>query len=209
MEALAAFLPPGMGRPLATLILASMVVMGSPGPSTISMTAVGASFGVRRSLGYASGLIVGTIAVLLMVAMGVMALVTSIPYGALVLGGVSAVYIAFLAFKIATAPPLDNQGGRTAAPTFLGGVLLAIANPKAYLAIAAVFAGTTVIADDHGLDAIVKTALLSAMIVAIHICWLMAGAGLSRVLQDPVSSRVINLALAAVLVIMTGLAVFG
>lgn len=209
METLAAFLPPGVGRPLATLILASVVVMGSPGPSTISMTAVGASFGVRRSLGYAGGLIVGTIGVLLIVAMGVMALVTSIPYGALVLGGISAVYIAFLAFKIATAPPLDGRSGQLAAPTFLGGVLLAIANPKAYLAIAAVFAGTTVVAGDHGLDAIVKTALLSGMIVVIHACWLLAGASLSRVLRDPVSSRVINVTLAAALVIMTFVAFLG
>ena len=35
---------------LLSLILASLVVMGSPGPSTMSVTAVGAAFGFRRSL---------------------------------------------------------------------------------------------------------------------------------------------------------------
>jgi threonine/homoserine/homoserine lactone efflux protein len=38
-----------------TLVLAAMVVMGSPGPATISVTAVGAAFGLRLSRGYTSG----------------------------------------------------------------------------------------------------------------------------------------------------------
>ncbi|MGK9166938.1 LysE family transporter [Inquilinus limosus] len=193
----------GLWQPLAALTLASLAVMGTPGPSTISLTAVGASFGVRRSLAYAAGLIAGTTAVLLAVAAGVVALVTSVPHGALVLGVLSAAYILYLAFRIATAPPLDRRADAAAAPGFLGGFLLAIANPKAYVAIAAVFAGTTVFAGAPGLDAMVKTALLSVMIVLIHLCWLLAGASLSRLLRDPVSSRRINLALAAVLLAVT------
>jgi threonine/homoserine/homoserine lactone efflux protein len=208
MEIQAAFMSE-IWRPLAALTLASVIIMGSPGPSTVSATATGAAFGVRRSLNYASGLIVGTIAVLLAVAFGVIALVISIPHAARVLTAVSAAYILFLAFKIATAPPLTGQGGNLAAPAFVSGFLLAIANPKAYLAIAAVFAGQTVIAADHGRDAAVKTALLSCMIVIIHMGWLFAGASLARVLRDPVSSRLINVALAGALVIMTLVAFTG
>ncbi|MFE0757040.1 LysE family translocator [Inquilinus sp. NPDC058860] len=196
---------PGLWRPLAALLLASAMVMGSPGPSTISLTAVGASFGIRRSLPYAAGLIAGTVVVLLAVAAGVVALVTSIPHGALALGLLSAAYILYLAYKIATAPPLDARSGAVAAPGFLGGFLLAVANPKAYVAIAAVFAGTTV-ARDPGLDAAVKTALLGGMIVLIHLCWLLAGVSLSRWLRDPVSARIINLAMAAALVAVTAAA---
>lgn len=196
-------------RPLTALILASVVIMGSPGPSTISASAVGAAFGVRGSLHYVCGLIVGTIAVLLAVSLGFVALVTSIPHGGRVLGGISAAYILFLAFKIATAPPLGSEGSPVAAPAFVGGFVLAIVNPKAYLAIAAVFAGQTIITADHGRDAVVKTALLSFMIVIIHMCWLSVGASLSRILRDPVSSRLINVSLAAALVIMTLVAFMG
>ena len=64
----------GIWRPALTLILASVVIMGSPGPSTMSATAVGAAYGFRRSLLYACGLIVGTTAVLLAVAVGVVTL---------------------------------------------------------------------------------------------------------------------------------------
>jgi len=178
---------PGIWRPLLALILASAVIMGSPGPSTISATAMGAAFGVRRSLRYVGGLIAGTMAVLLAVS----------------IGAVSAAYILFLAFKIATAPPLESQGRQMAAPAFLGGFLLAVANPKAYLAIGAVFAGAAPLAGDGGVDALIKTGLLGGMIVAIHLAWLLAGASLSRVLRDPVSSRVVNVALAAALVATT------
>jgi threonine/homoserine/homoserine lactone efflux protein len=194
------FADPGLWRPLAALLLASAVVMGSPGPSTISLTAVGASFGIRRSLPYAGGLITGTVAVLLAVAAGVVALVTSVPHGALVLGILSAAYILYLAFKIATAPPLGGRGGTAAAPGFLGGLGLAIANPKAYVAIAAIFAA------DPGLDAVVKTTVLSGMVVLIHVCWLLAGVSLSRWLHDPVAARIINLVMAAALVAVTVMA---
>ncbi|KJK23522.1 threonine transporter RhtB [Burkholderiaceae bacterium 16] len=202
MENLLASMP-GIWRPLAALVLASVVVMGSPGPSTISVTAVGAAHGVRRSLGYACGLIAGTIAVLLMASMGVVALVVSVPHGARALGVLSAAYILYLAFRIATAPPLGNQRRALTAPAFAGGFVLAIANPKAYLAIGAVLAGTTVIAGNQGLDAIVKITVLSAMIAVIHLCWLLAGVSLCRFLHDPVSSRLINVSMAAILVAMT------
>jgi threonine/homoserine/homoserine lactone efflux protein len=95
------------------------------------------------------------------------------------------------------------------APAFAGGFLLAIANPKAYLAIAAVFAGTSIFGDDHALDAVVKVALLGVMIVIIHFFWLSAGASLSRVLRDPVSSRIVNVVLAGCLVVTTVIAALG
>ena len=47
------------------------------------------------------------------------------------------------------------------------------------------------------------------MIVVIHLCWLLAGASLSRVLHDPASSRIVNAALAAGLVATTAMALFG
>jgi threonine/homoserine/homoserine lactone efflux protein len=202
MASQSAFLAEGW-RPLATLLFASVVVMGSPGPSTMSATAMGAAFGLRRSLNYVGGLIAGTIVVLLAVAIGVVALVLSIPQSANALSAIAAVYILYLAYKIATAPPLESARGHIEPPAFAGGFLLAIANPKAYLAIAAVYAGASGGAANRNLDAIVKIALLCAMIVVIHLFWLFAGASLSHLLRDPVRSRLVNIALAAALIATT------
>jgi threonine/homoserine/homoserine lactone efflux protein len=192
---------------LASLILASLVVMGSPGPSTMSVTAVGAAFGFRRSLAYLAGIILGTTAVLVAVAAGVVAMLMSLPRLAPVLAAASAAYIAFLAFKIATAPPLSRQHQAASAPSFAGGFLLGVANPKAYLAIAAVFAGTTLAVESRLIDAMLKTGVLTIAIVVIHLCWLTAGVWLSRLLHHPVSSRIVNLLFAAILIFTTIMAI--
>ena len=185
---------------LLSLIVASLLVMGSPGPSTISVTAVGAAFGLRRSLAYLSGLVAGTVAVLLAVAAGVVSVLLAVPQLAPMLLAASAVYILYLAYRIATAPPLSTRDETVVAPSFLGGVLLAVANPKAYVAIAAVFAASM-------LGPALKILVLAAMIVLIHVVWLLAGAAFARVFRDPAWSRRVNIAFATALAITTGYAV--
>lgn len=200
---------PDFWRQLSALVLASTVVMGSPGPATISVTAIGAAFGMRDSLRYACGIVLGTIAVLLVVATGTMAALTSMPRLAPVLVAASAAYILYLAFRIATAPPLAARTAEALRPTWLAGFLLAVANPKAYVAIAAVFAGAASNQGSAGLGLWTKLAVLSVMIIVIHVVWLLAGAVFARSLRRPVTSRIINLVFAATLVLTTALAVFG
>jgi threonine/homoserine/homoserine lactone efflux protein len=184
---------------LAGLVLAAAVVMGSPGPSTMSITAAGAAFGLRRSLGYLAGLVLGTTAVLMAVAVGLLALLLSLPWLAPGLLAASGIYILYLAFRIATAPPLSRQARPVAAPSLAGGFFLAIANPKAYAAIAAVFAGAN-------LEPVPKILVLCLMIILIHLVWLLAGASLSRVLHDPRRGRIANILFAAILIATTGYA---
>ena len=183
-----------------TLLLTSAALMGSPGPSTVSVTAVGAAFGLRRSLGYVLGLALGTGAVLLAVATGVFALLLSVPQLAPVLRAASVAYILFLAVRIARAPPLARRGAAVA-PTVAGGLLLAIANPMAYVTIAVVFAGSRLEASSPAMETLLKTAILAVMIVLIHFGWLLVGASLAQALRYPVASRIVNLALAALLVL--------
>ncbi|WP_211596685.1 LysE family translocator [Phreatobacter stygius] len=196
-------------QPLATLILASLVVMGSPGPATISVTAVGAAFGFRRSLAYLSGIVLGAIAVLLAVAAGVVSMLMSQPRLAPVLIGLSAVYIVYLAVKIATAPPLSAENGQARTPSLAGGFLLAVANPKAYVAIAAVYAGSAFAGAPPIAEAALKIAVLTIMIVLIHTGWLIAGASFARLLHHPRVSRVVNILFAVVLLASAVMAVWG
>jgi threonine/homoserine/homoserine lactone efflux protein len=199
----------GLWRPLAALILASAAVMGSPGPSTMSVTAVGAAFGLRRSLDYLWGLILGTSAVLIAVATGLFTLLLSVPRLAPLLLAASGAYILYLAYKIAAAPPLSKTDRRTTAPSFAAGFLLALANPKAYVAIAAVFASTDLPVGPPAAAALLKTAVLALMIVAIHLAWLLAGSSFSRIFHDPVSSRIANILFAVTLVVATAFAIIG
>jgi threonine/homoserine/homoserine lactone efflux protein len=191
----------GTWQSLPTLLLQALTVMGSPGPSTMAVTAAGAVFGVRRSLGFVSGAIAGTLVVLLAVATGLV-LMTSIPGLGLVLMTGSAVYILWLAWKIATAPPLSQQSAAFA-PSAAAGFLLAVANPKAWLAIAAVFAGSTLVNSSQQIDAVIKAAVLAVMIVLIHLLWLVGGVSLAGFLSDPFRSRIANILFSLILVATT------
>jgi threonine/homoserine/homoserine lactone efflux protein len=192
--------------PAATLALSSLAIMGSPGPGTISIAAAGSAYGVRRSLSYLIGIIVGTTIVLAAVATGITAALLAVPAMRAVLIAGSVAYILWLAYHIATAPPLAAQTTPSASPSFVGGALLGIANPKAWVAIAAVFASTR-LAGDSAADAAAKSALLTGMIVLIMSSWLVAGASLAPLLRDRRRARVINGSLALALVAATAVAV--
>jgi threonine/homoserine/homoserine lactone efflux protein len=180
------------------LLLASLLIMGSPGPATISLTAAGSAYGLRRSLGYLAGIVVGTALVLLAVATGITAALLAIPAMRPVLIAISAAYILWLAFKVATAPALA-AGPAAGSPSFAGGALLGVANPKAWVAIAAVFASAR-LAGAAATDAAEKVVLLSGMIVVINAAWLLVGASLAPALRDPRRARVVNVVLATALV---------
>lgn len=191
---------------VAPLLVTSLAIMGSPGPATISLTAVGSAYGVRRSLAYLIGIIVGTTIVLVAVATGITATLLAVPALRSVLIAVSAAYILWLAYHVATAPPLAAQTAASDAPSLAGGTLLSVANPKAWVAIAAVFASSR-LADSSAADATAKVALLTVMIVLICATWLLAGASLAPLFRDPRRARIVNTALAAALVGATALAV--
>ncbi len=184
---------------VAPLVLAAAAIMGSPGPATISLVAVVAAYGVRRSLPYVCGLLAGSGLVLVAVATGVTATLLAVPALRSLLIAGSAAYILWLAYYIATAPPLSAQRAAADAPSLAGGTVLGVANPKGWVAMAAVFASAR-LADTAATDAAAKTAVLAVMIVLIMTVWLIAGASLAPMLRDPRRARIVNAALAAALV---------
>ena len=188
------------------LLFISLAIMGSPGPATISLMAAGSAYGVRRSLSYLVGIIVGTTIVLLAVATGITAAILAVPAIGSILIWISVAYILWLAYHIATAPPLSEATAVSSTFSVVGGIFLGIANPKAWVAIAAVFASGH-LANDPTTDATAKIAVLTAMIIAICAIWLVAGTSFAPLLRNPGRARIVNAALAVALVGATALAV--
>src|SRR5262249_5803938 len=108
---------------VAGLALTSLAVMGSPGPATISLTASGVAFGVRRSGRSLAGIIAGTALVLLAVAAGLTGALLAIPALRPAILAVGAGYILVLAYRIARAPPLRAAAAGATAPSLRGGLL--------------------------------------------------------------------------------------
>lgn len=198
-----------MGNDLVLLWLAAFPLMGSPGPATMSLAGIGVAFGIRRGLSYLGGILLGTFTVLVMIATGVTGLILAEPAAVRVLTVLAAAYILYLAWKIATAPVLSAADTTAAAPAFSSGLVLAIANPKAFAAIGAVYSGNTLVEGTFLLDALAKIAALSLVIVTVNSAWLVFGSSLSSVLSNPRSGRIANVTFACLLILSVAFALLG
>lgn len=194
----------GLMEPLTGLVFASLALMGSPGPATLSLAATGAAFGFARGIPYLLGIILGTVGVLVTIALGITGLLLTLPGVSPMLIALAAIYILYLAYKIATAPPLSADHGEGTAPRSWNGLLLALANPKAYAAIGAVFSGFTLLNNQPTADGIFKFGVLTCMIFLINTIWLGLGASLAKMFHSPKANRAINVCFALLLVISVG-----
>jgi threonine/homoserine/homoserine lactone efflux protein len=187
-------------KELFGFVLAGIALAGSPGPATLSLAATGAAFGARRGLGYMTGIVIGMVAVMGITATGVMSVLLAMPGATPVVAAMAAVYFVYLAFRIATAPPLAERTQQHRQPSFTGGVFLSLVNPKGYAAMAALFSGFVLVRERLALDIAAKMVLLAAIITAVNIAWLIAGAALTRFFREPGTNRAINVTFAVLLV---------
>jgi threonine/homoserine/homoserine lactone efflux protein len=192
---------------LPGFILASIALAGSPGPATLSLAAAGAAFGSRRVAGYFAGILLGMVAVMAIVASGVVGLLLAVPSATPVVTGAAAIYFVWLAWRIATAPPLAQDAGDRRPPSFAGGLGLSLINPKGYAAMAALFSGFVLLRGQLAFDVAAKIAVLTVLIAAVNVAWLMLGALLTRFFRDPRTNRIVNVTFAVLLLASVALAV--
>jgi len=189
---------------LFPFLLAALALTASPGPANFSLAAMGAAFGARRSLAYQAGSIAGMVVIMAVTASGLAALLLAVPgvREAAVIAGLA--YILWLAWKIATAPPrvgaAPDQPARP--PTAAGGLVMQLANPKAYAAVAALFSGFVLAADPLA-DALWKAAVLLGPILFATTLWVHLGALLARLVTRPRTQRWVNRSFALLLVAST------
>jgi len=185
---------------LLGMLVAALALMGGPGPATLSVAATSAVFGVGQARPYYIGVCCGTSTIVLLVGTGVTGLVFAVPGVAPVLVALAGAYILYLAYRIATAPALKSIEEAGPPPPMIVGYLFAVANPKGYAAIGAVFAGFSLFASDPTRDAVVKAGLLIVMVVFVNTCWLLTGSVLSRLFQSERAARALNISFAGLLV---------
>jgi threonine/homoserine/homoserine lactone efflux protein len=192
---------------LPGFLLASIALAGSPGPATLSLAAAGAAFGVQRVAGYFTGILLGMVGVMAIVASGTVGLLLALPGATPVVTALAAVYFIWLAWRIATAPPLTEEAGDRQPPRFMGGLGLSLINPKGYAAMAALFSGFVLLRSSVALDVALKIGLLTLLIAAVNVLWLMSGALLTRFFRDPRTNRIVNVTFAVLLLASVVLAV--
>jgi threonine/homoserine/homoserine lactone efflux protein len=182
---------------LTAFVIAAFALTGSPGPATLGLSAAAAAFGLRRSLMLMTGIIVGVLLVFAAAAAGLTGLILAQPLLGPLVKVASVLYMLWLAWSIATAPPLSDAPSGNA-PSFWGGMFLGVGNPKAYAAMAALSSGFALAAAPI-VDALLKAGILLAVMIVVDLAWLLAGAALARTMRNPAWSRAINIAFAVAL----------
>ena len=193
---------------LVLLWLSALVLMGSPGPATVSLAAMGTAYGFRRSGSYLIGVMAGTTGVLLLIATGITAIILAEPVFVRVLSFVAAAYIFYLAWRIATAPIGAGPKASEKAPAFWPGLMVSLPNPKAFAAIGAAFAGHSIVPDSLLSDTVAKVAAIGTVVVIVNVGWLAFGTVFSRVLTHPTHGRIVNILFACLLVVSVGIALW-
>lgn len=191
----------------AVLLLcgATLAVLGSPGPAPVALAATGASFGPRRGLRFLVGILIGLAGVAVLTALGVAALLRRDGPLAAILLSLSLGYFVYVAYKIARAP-LDVGDGTasSAAPTARDGLVLNLTNPKAYAAIAALYAGFGLPLSPAWVSVVLTGGLVLLIGAIIDAAWLIGGGALAPLFANPRVGRPLRIAMAALMLLAVG-----
>lgn len=184
---------------LALVVFASAMAF-TPGPNNIMVTASGVNFGFMRTIPHILGVTFGFVVLLIGCAAGLGAIFSTYPPLQTALKIAGAVYLVWLAWKIATSAPSAGDDAEVAKPiTFLQAALFQWVNPKAV--VIALSAIAIYVRPEHWLtDFGLLTAVFAVATVLAVAAWTGFGVALRRVLSDPKHARVFNIAMALLLV---------
>ncbi|MBE7186277.1 MAG: LysE family translocator [Methylobacterium mesophilicum] len=182
------------------LLAFAFVSSVTPGPNNMMLMASGVNFGFRRTIPHMLGIAVGFVALLLSVGLVLGGLLAAYPALEKAMKWLSATYLLWLAWKIASAHGIGT-GRETARPmTFMEAALFQWVNPKAWtMALAAMGAYTNATAP-----------VLSVLIVSFAFglvnfpsvsVWTTFGVALRSLLANPKRLRVFNVTMGLLLAV--------
>lgn len=192
---------------MLTFAAAIFFLIITPGPGVLTTAGVGAAFGYRPGFYYVTGLCIGTNLVALAVVTGLAALIFSAPGVRVVFLFASALYLVYLAARIAFSGANVAFIESRRPPGILDGVLLQFINPKAYAVNTTLFFGFAFWPGSLLTETVLKFIIMNAVWIPLHIAWLAAGVLLRRLNPAPHIQRRINYVMAALLLIVVALAV--
>jgi len=191
---------------LLSLSAAVIALMSTPGPVTLASAAFDAAYGVR-AFPHVAVMTTGTATVMVLVAFGVIGLLALLPGLTPAVSVLAGLYVLYLAYRIAMAPPVGGIEEDEIFPSLFGVYVMAVANPKAWGAMAALFSGYPLLQDPVA-GAVLKVGLLTACALAINTAWMLGGTTLARLVQSPRAGRALNILFALLLVVSVAAMLF-
>ena len=175
---------------LLALITFAFVGAFTPGPNNIMLMTSGANVGFVRTIPHMLGVIFGFAFMLILVGFGLLQFFQTYPQLEKVLQMVSAVYLLYLAYKIASSKSVDNVNGDYKPMSFLQAASFQWVNPKGWsmaLSVMSIYA--------------ISSDMFSVFLIAfVFICinvptvsfWTVAGKQLQKRLTKPSHLKVFN-----------------
>jgi threonine/homoserine/homoserine lactone efflux protein len=183
---------------IVALAAFAFVTTVTPGPNNLMLLASGANFGFKKTLPHMVGIVVGLSALTLVVGGGLMALFEAYPILNTWLSILSAAYLLWLAWKIATAAPLKENDGKGKPMTLLQAAAFQWVNPKAW---AMGLSAITLYAPNKTLVSVLIVASVFAVVSfpAISV-WAWLGIVVRQWLNSHARYRVFNITMALLLI---------
>ncbi|CUX79606.1 MAG: putative threonine efflux protein [Roseibaca calidilacus] len=181
----------------AALLTFAFVTAVTPGPNNVMLMASGVNFGFRRTIPHMAGVALGHAFMVFLVGVGLMGAFISYPPLQMALKVVSALYMLWLAWKIATAVPPSGAKAEGNPLTFLQAAAFQWVNPKAWIIS---LAAVAIYAPDQQFGAVAWVALGFLSVGWLTtVIWTAVGVSLRRLLTRPSWLRLFNYTMAALL----------
>lgn len=173
------------------LLAFAFVTSITPGPNNLMLMTSGLNFGFRRTIPHILGIGAGFLLLLFGVGFGLGALLQAFPSVEMALKVASAIYLVWLAWKIAFSRSIGEAKDAGEPLSFIDAALFQWVNPKAWaISLAAMGAYTTVA------QPIVTVLLVAFAFALVNLpcvsTWAGFGVALRQFLSDPKRLRVFN-----------------
>ena len=181
-----------------SIILFAISTCVTPGPNNVMLMSSGVNFGAARTMRHVAGINVGF--PLMLTALGAGAVFHRFPALHDVLQFAGAVYMLYLAYRIATSPTVNFDAKAGSPLGFLSAALFQWVNPKAWvMAVGAVLTYASR-SDSYTFDVLAIALLFFAFGSPCSMVWVLFGTFLRRFLTKPHALRAFNIAMSVVLV---------
>jgi len=188
-----------MGDTIIPLAIFAFVGSFTPGPNNIMVTASGTAFGFIRTMPHILGISFGFAVMVVAFGLGAGQLLQAYPAWHQWLRIAGALYLLYLAWRIARAGDPGTAESARRPLSFLEAALFQWVNPKAWTLTLGVVAAFTVPGGGLALQLAVIVGVFSATNIASLTAWCAFGMAIRRLLSSPRALRVTNLAMAALL----------
>lgn len=193
---------------MSAFFIAVFLLLITPGPGVLSTAGVGSAFGYTAGLRYLIGLFIGTNLVAIAVVTGLAGIMLSTPWLRQLLLVASALYLGYMAFRIATAGSKIAFIESSSAPGWITGIGMQIINPKAYAVNTTLFTGFAFGHADLLSETLLKLLIINAIWIPIHLLWLAAGVNLKKLAIKDSTQQAINIGMAVSMLLVVALALF-